>query len=335
VRLPAGTSLSPSAADGLEACSEAEVGLGLSSPDMCPQSATVGAVEIQTPLLASPIDGHLYLASSNADPLGPLLPLYLVAESNGVSIKLTGEVDANPTTGQLMVVLHELPQLPIGELNLDFYGGARALLANPPACGLATSTSELTPWSGDLTASSSSSFEINSGVDGTPCSTTQPSNPVIQAIPSVSVPAEDGAPSTTGSVSLVDTHLVTTRAGEATIKLSCAGTGTCSGKLMLTAKRATKGKKRPAQAQTVGSAAFSIPPGKTATIKLELKGTGRALLSAAHGRLNASLAILKSSAAPSQTQTENVHLIQQKTHDKAKNKSSRRPPAARGGQRRQ
>jgi hypothetical protein len=105
--------------------------------------------------------------------------------------------------------------------------------------------------------------------------------------------------------------------GAAGFKLTCTGTGTCSGKLTLTAKgMAKKGKK--AKTETVGTASFSIPAGKTVAIKLTLNAAGRALLGADHGHLGATLTILKSSPVPSQTHTDTVHLVQQKAHGKAK-----------------
>ena len=67
-----------------------------------------------------------------------------------------------------------------------------------------------------------------------------------------------------------------------------------------------------AKTETIGSATFSIPAGKTVSVRFALDGTGRALLSAAHGLLSATLAILKSSPTPSATQTDGVHLVQQK-----------------------
>ncbi|HEY5344683.1 MAG TPA: hypothetical protein VIJ66_13635 [Solirubrobacteraceae bacterium] len=84
----------------------------------------------------------------------------------GVRIKLAGQIEANQLTGRLTIVLGELPQLPISGLELHFFGGERALLSTTPRCGLATSTSALTPWSGAPAAAPSSSFEIDAGMDG-------------------------------------------------------------------------------------------------------------------------------------------------------------------------
>ncbi len=121
----------------------------------------------------------------------------------------------------------------------------------------------------------------------------------------------------TGSTSLDGSTITVQSNHEALIKLTSTGTATCSGRLTLTVKRTTgKGKKRHTKTQTIGTATFSIPAGKSETVKLTLNGTGRALLSAAHGHLSATLTVLKASPSPSNTQTHGVHLAQQKTKAK-------------------
>jgi hypothetical protein len=116
-------------------------------------------------------------------------------------------------------------------------------------------------------------------------------------------------------VSLDGSTITVQSSGEAGVKLACTGTATCSGKLTLTGKGTPK-KGKKAKTVTIGTATFSIPTGKTATIHLKLNAAGKALLSFDHGRLSASLTLLKSSPAPSQTHIENVHLAQQKAHSK-------------------
>lgn len=105
--------------------------------------------------------------------------------------------------------------------------------------------------------------------------------------------------------------------GEAAIKLTCTGTGTCSGKLTLTAKSMTKKGKK---ASTIGTATFSMPADKTATMKLTLDASGRALLSGDHGRLSATLTVVESSPVSSQTHTENVHLVREKSRSQGEQK---------------
>jgi hypothetical protein len=521
VTLPEGVGISLSAANGLQACTEAEVGLGSQAGVTCPNASKIGTVSIRTPLLANPLQGAVFLAVPNENPFSAPLAMYIVAEDpvSGTLVKLAGQLEPNAVTAQLTIVLRELPQLPIGALELHFFGGERSLLSTPPVCGLATSTSVLTPWSASASVTASSAFDINMGMDGTACSAVQPFAPTfqtgsttageadaygslsllisrtaseqqlgaiaIQAPPAVaqllagvpacgepqasegacpaatevgtvaaqaglgSYPADlngeiyltgpyGGAPqgleivlpvepgplelgnvvvrasaqiepgtgrlriataplpsfadgaslqfkalqlqldrgelridpdgceplmvtgtissaqgssvtvatepfgasssscpppktpppaaslgvsSSTGAVLLAGTRIATTRGGEAAVKLRCAGTVKCSGKLTLIVTpgmfekrgRSGKGGKRRSKTTAIGTASFSISPGNTTTIDVKLSSAGRVLLSADHGRLTASLTILKSSPAPSQTHSENVQLMWQKT----------------------
>jgi len=117
-------------------------------------------------------------------------------------------------------------------------------------------------------------------------------------------------PAATGSVSLDGSTLPVQSNGEAQARLACTGTGTCTGKLLLTVKgRGQKGKK--SRTHTIATGSFSVPAGKAATIELKPSAAGRALLRATHGRLIARLTVLKSSPVPSQTHTESVRLVQQ------------------------
>ena len=145
--------------------------------------------------------------------------------------------------------------------------------------------------------------------------TTTTTTPSTATAPSAGVM---GAKAVSGSVSLAGSIIAVQSSGEAAVKLSCASAVTCSGKLTVSAKTKGKGEKR-AKTETIGTATFSIPAGKTETVKLKLAAAGRKLLSAAHGDLIASLTILKTSPSPSATQSKSVHLTQQKA-TKAKKK---------------
>jgi len=204
VVLPEGVAISPSAADGLVACKEtgpqginithgwtptgeqpldpadpeateiAPDGLPHVAPGHCPQASQIGTVEVVTPLLARPLQGHVYLAEPQCGEAGQpvctqasatngeLYALYLEAAGSGVIIKLKGTVSASPVTGQLTTSFKENPQMPFTELKLRLEGGVRAPLANPQGCGTFTTTSDLTPWSAPATpdATPSSSFSI-------------------------------------------------------------------------------------------------------------------------------------------------------------------------------
>jgi hypothetical protein len=218
VTLPAGMQLSPSAANGLQACSNAEIGFkgvnAISGADeftselptplepgvnFCPNASKVANVKIKTPLLEQELEGAVYLAAPQnfaeplENPFGSLVALYLVAEdpTAGVLVKLAGKVTPNEQTGQLTTTFENTPQLPFSDLKLEFYGTDRAPLATPAPCGTYTTTSSFTPWSAPESgppATPSSSFNITSGPatvsepNGTPCpGATLPFSPTLQS----------------------------------------------------------------------------------------------------------------------------------------------------------
>src|SRR5262249_41943365 len=121
--------------------------------------------EIDTPLLADPLKGGVFLAKQNDNPFGSLLAIYLTAgdPASGVQIKLAGKIEPDPSTGQLRTTFEDNPQLPFSDLNVDFFGGPRGALATPESCGSYQTTSSLAPWSATPTVISNSPFTIDSG----------------------------------------------------------------------------------------------------------------------------------------------------------------------------
>ncbi len=171
VTLPAGLAVNPSAADGLAACSLAQIALGSNEQPTCPDASKIGSVEASTPALAGVLQGSEYLAAQNENPFHTLLAVYLVIDdpTTGVLIKVPGRLDSDPVTGQLTATFDETPQFPVGDLKLHFFGGPRAPLVTPAACGTYTTTSSLTPWSAPDSGPpvrASDSFQIDSGCGG-------------------------------------------------------------------------------------------------------------------------------------------------------------------------
>lgn len=213
VALPAGVSVSPSAATGLEGCEATgprgiDIPGGMPHPDEagegeaigpdglshliagnCPAGSQIGDVEILTPLLAAPLTGHLFVAQPRCGGAGQLacttasatngelLGLYLEAAGSGVVVKLAGSVAADPVTGQLTARFLENPEIPFSELKIKLNSGPRAPLANPQSCGVFTTTTDLVPWSSPVTpdARPSSSFEVGG------CPASAPFNPGFAA----------------------------------------------------------------------------------------------------------------------------------------------------------
>ena len=161
VTLPAGVQISPAGADGLEACSLGQIGLEVNADASCPEGSKIATAEIKTPLLPNPLVGEVYLAAQNANPFGSLVAMYIVAKDpvSGVLVKLAGQVKLDPVTGQLVSTFDKTPQLPFEDLTLHFFGSARAPLTTPALCGTYTTTSSITPWSGNDPATPSSSFQ--------------------------------------------------------------------------------------------------------------------------------------------------------------------------------
>jgi hypothetical protein len=172
VTLPQGMTISPSSADGLQACSEAQIALFSTEPATCPEASAIGTVTVHTPLLAEPLDGSVFLGTplcspcTNADAqAGRMVRLFVEVKNanRGIDLKLAGTTSVDPSTGRLTARFLDNPQLPFDDLKLELKSGPRAPLATPAGCGSYESTAELRPWSSPFTpnAGLSSSFLIS------------------------------------------------------------------------------------------------------------------------------------------------------------------------------
>ncbi|HEX6153795.1 MAG TPA: hypothetical protein VFZ19_09770 [Solirubrobacterales bacterium] len=169
VTLPPGFQVNASAANGLGTCSAAQIGIDNRNPAACPPSSKIGSVKIVSPSLSNPMEGAVYLAKQGDNPFGSMLAAYIVAEGEGVLLKLPGRIDTDPVTGQITTTFPNNPQLPFSELTVDFFGGPNAVLIAPEACGTYTVNAALTPWSGTGTVERGDSVTIGSGPNGGPC----------------------------------------------------------------------------------------------------------------------------------------------------------------------
>jgi len=171
VVLPAGLAVDPSAAGGLAACSLAQIALGTSVQPSCPEASKIGSVELETPALAGVLQGSVYLAAQNENPFHTLFAGYIVVDdpTTGVLVKVPGRLEPDPMTGQITATVDEIPQFPISDIRLRFFGGPRAPLVTPAACGTYTTNATLTPWSAPDSGpptTASDSFQIQSGCGG-------------------------------------------------------------------------------------------------------------------------------------------------------------------------
>ena len=198
VTLAEGVLANPSAADGLAACSLAEIGYTgeyegrpsfTAEPANCPEAAKVGSVELDAPAADHTLHGAVYLAAPHENPFDSLLAMYFVVDDpqTGVVIKLAAKMRADPVTGQLSTTVEQNPQVPFEDFKLRLFEGARAPLRTPAVCGVHTTTSSLTPWTAPASgpdATPSDSFETTKSPSGGTCPTNAaalPNNPSFEA----------------------------------------------------------------------------------------------------------------------------------------------------------
>ena len=189
VALPPGVAINPAAGDGLQACTQAQIGFTKVNPltgvdeftpgePSCPDASKIATVTIHSPLLPNPLKGFVYLAAPQnfqeappENPFSSLVAMYIVAKDpvSGVLVKLPGKVSLNESTGQLITTFKDNPRLAFEDAELNFFGGERAPLASPALCGSYTTNASFTPWSGNAAVASSSTFRIASGPNGSAC----------------------------------------------------------------------------------------------------------------------------------------------------------------------
>jgi hypothetical protein len=154
--LPEGMTLDPSAAHGLEACTEAQAHqegtvFGPQFGVECPLGSKIGTVSLNVPTLPSgSLTGSVYLGAPDSGTItGPPYKMYVVANSAryGVSVRLLGEVVPNPVTGQVTTNFSNPPEQPFTNLTLHFERAVLTSVANPLVCGTPQGSSSFTPTS--------------------------------------------------------------------------------------------------------------------------------------------------------------------------------------------
>jgi hypothetical protein len=167
ITLPEGLSLNPSAANGLEACTDAQFGKGTEDPVACPAASVLGTAQIVSPPIAEPLTGLVYLGAPVS---GDKYRLFLRAASDlaGVDVRLIGSIRPDAATGRVTTVFADTPQVPFSSLSISL-DPAKQTLATPLACGPAATTSVLTPYRGAPDATPGSSTTIDADGAGAPC----------------------------------------------------------------------------------------------------------------------------------------------------------------------
>ncbi len=189
VTLPEGMTINPAAAYGLAACTEEQAGLKAAANGerttgavTCPESSQIGTIAIEVPTLpAKSLQGNVYLGSPDGSPItGPPYTIYFNAESKryGVAVRQKGIIVPDEKTGRLTATFDENPQAPFDSISMSLTGvpvaGSVPPLANPLACGTATTESRLLPYTGEASKSPFSSFTVDSNGAGGTCASPLP-----------------------------------------------------------------------------------------------------------------------------------------------------------------
>jgi hypothetical protein len=189
IKLPEGTALNPSSANGLLACTDAQFKKGSDDPIACPAASRIGSAEVETEALDQKLDGDVYVGQplSNDPASGELFRIFIHVFNNryGVNVRLVGNVFPDLKTGQLTTVVPNNPQAPFNSFKVTIEGGPKGALSSPFVCGPHTTTAIYNPWSRpgeDVTETSQTSQTSAPG--GGPCPQTlgeRPFNPGMTA----------------------------------------------------------------------------------------------------------------------------------------------------------
>jgi hypothetical protein len=172
VQLPAGLSISPAVAQGLDACSEKQIGLVSASPPRfdaappsCPEASRIGTIALDAPFKAAPLRGSIYLAAPRRNAYRDLISLYIAVEDaeTGIFVKLPARLTLGEDDGRITIALADLPQQPFSALELHFEDGPRAVLRTPPKCGAYAFSYAFSSWANPDPVRGSGSFVIDRG----------------------------------------------------------------------------------------------------------------------------------------------------------------------------
>ena len=211
---------------------------GQLAANACPAASVVGSANANTPLLPQPLNGPVYLVQ-DPNPVDPL-PRIVVRLAGMASVELS----ARSTIEGVRTVntFENIPDVPVSRFEIYINGGASGILKN--FYDLCTTTSRA-----DATF-----FGHNGGAAA--------SKPALE-VGGCKPGSAGGLAVSKGSIKL--------KKGVARVAVSCKSADGCEGKLTLAAAGKASAKKK---GSTLGSAPFSIAPGKKANVEVKLSRKG-------------------------------------------------------------
>lgn len=174
IGFPEGLAMSPSAANGLTACSDEAARVGQPGPTGCAASSRIGDTELISPLLKEPVRGGVYIGRQLSD---TEYRMFMAINEQSIDIELGGTLRADPTTGRLTAEIKDVPELVIGRLTFSFRGGPRGLFATPQECGSGTASIVVTPYGGGAPVTALAPVATSGDPFGRPCPAPRPFAP--------------------------------------------------------------------------------------------------------------------------------------------------------------
>jgi hypothetical protein len=111
-------------------CTRVQFAEGHNPGEKCPPGSVLGFARAETPLLAKPLEGPIYLRATGRAGL----PDVVAALNGQIDIALDGHVDsvAGPGGGRLRTTFETVPDAPVSRVVLSFDGGNKGLIENSP-----------------------------------------------------------------------------------------------------------------------------------------------------------------------------------------------------------
>lgn len=178
IAFPPGMSVNTAVANGLGACSEEQVGIDSDDPPACPGSSKLGTVEMRTAALDRVMDGAVFLGERTHNGPGDVeLPVFVTAGTDGLQVKLRALIEIDPQSGRATTSFSDVPQVPLTDFKLHFFGGERAPFVNPVTCGIYSFEGSFTPWARPQPTHLGDTMRVISSTGGGPCPATPAERP--------------------------------------------------------------------------------------------------------------------------------------------------------------
>ncbi|MGN6557168.1 MAG: hypothetical protein ACTHLH_04050, partial [Solirubrobacterales bacterium] len=107
-------------------CTRVQFAQGATPGEACPKGSIYGRARAITPLLSEPLEGPVFLRSSDH----PLPDLVATLRNRQVAIDVVGRIDTDKKTARIRNTFEAVPDAPVSKFVLEMQGGKKGLLVN-------------------------------------------------------------------------------------------------------------------------------------------------------------------------------------------------------------